>query len=54
MVYSHVSCEGWEGDISNCEKLMYEDFTCLHYTVAGVMVHSYSYLMLSIYRVKFA
>ena len=36
MVYSHISCEGWEDDIRKCEKLQYEDFVCSHYTVAGV------------------
>ena len=36
MVYSHISCEGWEDDIRKCEKLQYEDFVCPHYTVAGV------------------
>ena len=43
MIYSHVSCEGWEDDIRNCEKQQYEDFTCPHYTVAGVMCSNGKY-----------
>ena len=37
MIYSRVDCEGWENDIRKCSKLEYEDFTCPHYTVAGVL-----------------
>ena len=37
IVYSHVSCEGWEDDIRKCEKQQYKSFTCPQYTVAGVM-----------------
>ena len=37
LIYSHVSCEGWEDDIRKCKKQMYENFTCLsYYMAAGV------------------
>ena len=37
LIFSHVSCEGWETNLIDCDKLNYRDFTCSHYTVAGVM-----------------
>ena len=37
LIYSHVSCEGWEDDIRKYKKQMYENFTCpSYYTAAGV------------------
>ena len=37
LIFSHVRCEGWEKNLTDCEKLEYKNFTCSHYTVAGVM-----------------
>ena len=37
VIYSDVGCEGWQNNIRDCKKLQYENFTCPHYTVAGVM-----------------
>ena len=36
VVYSDVSCGGWEKSIKDCSKLEYEQFTCSYNTVAGV------------------
>ena len=47
VIYSDVQCEGWQNNLRDCKKLQYENVTCPHYTVAGVMCSNGDVVILS-------